>query len=538
MGIPNLLRFVKPYIQPIHIKKYSGKRVGIDAYSWLHKGAYSCSMELCLNKQTEAARRYLRYFMHHINLLRHHDIKPVVVFDGGDIPSKSSTEDARSRKRHENLALAKEKLEEGNAQAAIDCFQRAVSISPEMAHQLIQVLRVENVEFVVAPYEADAQLAYLSSIDAQDGGIAAVITEDSDLMAYGCPAIIFKMDRHGNGDEIIMDEVLNSSRNGLSFQHFDKELFTGMCVLAGCDFLPSVPGIGIKRAYSLVSKYRTIDRALSVLSSEKASIMPRDYCSSFQKAIAIFHHARIYDIKSKKVEPMKPLPDALLQALHGDLDFLGPELPPSIAIAIAEGLLNPITMEPFDHLPASDIQSSSTADQDFNDSPVILEITPTKESCFTIFSAKEEAEEKKTTGKLAYHNKYFHEALALRKLSAPTACYHSKSEKIIERGDLPKNNPFKRRKLPANSGEAVSIGEEKVPALADPREVGIDQVSILTEVDLVDEIVCVTTSEVDIEAEPTGVMGVSKVEKKLSAKNKCQAMGSGRNSILRFFNRL
>lgn len=54
-------------------------------------------MELCLNKQGEAARRYLRYFMHHINLLRHHNIKPVVVFDGADIPSKSSTEDARSR---------------------------------------------------------------------------------------------------------------------------------------------------------------------------------------------------------------------------------------------------------------------------------------------------------------------------------------------------------------------------------------------------------------------------------------------------------
>ncbi|KAG2615566.1 hypothetical protein PVAP13_3NG052100 [Panicum virgatum] len=38
MGIPNLLRFLKPFIEPVHIKKYAGKRVGIDAYSWLHKG--------------------------------------------------------------------------------------------------------------------------------------------------------------------------------------------------------------------------------------------------------------------------------------------------------------------------------------------------------------------------------------------------------------------------------------------------------------------------------------------------------------------
>lgn len=52
-----------------------------------------------------------------------------------------------------------------------------------------QILRSENVEFVVAPYEADAQLAYLSSLEVEKGGIEAVITEDSDLVAYGCQAV-------------------------------------------------------------------------------------------------------------------------------------------------------------------------------------------------------------------------------------------------------------------------------------------------------------------------------------------------------------
>lgn len=52
-----------------------------------------------------------------------------------------------------------------------------------------QILRSENIEFVVAPYEADAQLAYLATLEAEKGGVAAVITEDSDLIAYGCPAV-------------------------------------------------------------------------------------------------------------------------------------------------------------------------------------------------------------------------------------------------------------------------------------------------------------------------------------------------------------
>jgi 5'-3' exonuclease len=41
---------------------------------------------------------------------------------------------------------------------------------------------------------------------------------------------------------------------------FFPPLLLGMCVLAGCDFLPSVPGIGVARAHALVSKYRNIDR--------------------------------------------------------------------------------------------------------------------------------------------------------------------------------------------------------------------------------------------------------------------------------------
>jgi hypothetical protein len=41
------------------------------------------------------------------------------------------------------------------------------------------------VEFVVAPYEADAQLAYL----ARSGAVHAVLTEDSDMLPYGCPRV-------------------------------------------------------------------------------------------------------------------------------------------------------------------------------------------------------------------------------------------------------------------------------------------------------------------------------------------------------------
>ncbi|XP_008811967.2 exonuclease 1 [Phoenix dactylifera] len=475
MGIQNLLRFLKPFIEPIHIKRYSGKRVGIDAYSWLHKGAYSCSMELCLNSRTDAAKRHLKYFMHRINLLRHYSVIPVVVFDGCSIPCKSATEHERHRRRESNLMLAKEKLKEGNVSAAVEFFKKAVRITPSMAHQLIQILRSESVEFIVSPYEADAQLAYLSALDDGQGGIAAVITEDSDLIAYGCKDIIFKMDRYGNGEEFLMDRVFTTVCGGLSFMNFDKELFTGMCVLAGCDFLPSIPGIGTKRAYSLVAKYKNLDRVLSSLKFDKRYQMPEDYSDSFWKTVAVFHHARIYDVETKALKPMKPLEQKHLQSLNGDLDLLGPDLPPSIAAAIAEGHLNPVTMEAFNYLSAAEsclasVNNAAACDGiDKNET----QVESTQESCITIFSANQASEEYVTVlEEIAVdQKKYVKEALALGKLIAPSE-RHQVVEHEIDRGMVPDNNPFKKRKLEGGKSEGrESHMTEPVSVLTDERSV-------------------------------------------------------------------
>ena len=55
----------------------------------------------------------------------------------------------KKRNAYHDLAMAK--LKEGNVNAASELFQRAVHITPLMAHKLIQTLKSENIEFVVAP---------------------------------------------------------------------------------------------------------------------------------------------------------------------------------------------------------------------------------------------------------------------------------------------------------------------------------------------------------------------------------------------------
>lgn len=64
-------------------------------------------------------------------------------------------------------------------------LKRAIDITHEMALELIKYCQSENIDCIVAPYEADAQLAYLNI-----SGIAdVVITEDSDLTLFGCKKV-------------------------------------------------------------------------------------------------------------------------------------------------------------------------------------------------------------------------------------------------------------------------------------------------------------------------------------------------------------
>lgn len=67
----------------------------------------------------------------------------------------------------------------------MDQFRKCVDVTPEMAFEVIQALKAAGVDFVVAPYEADAQLAYLEKHGIVDG----IVTEDSDLLVFGCKKV-------------------------------------------------------------------------------------------------------------------------------------------------------------------------------------------------------------------------------------------------------------------------------------------------------------------------------------------------------------
>lgn len=70
----------------------------------------------------------------------------------------------------------------------------------------------------------------------------------------------------------------------LSFSNFTLEMLQITCVLAGCDFLPSIKGIGFRKAHTLVKAWRTVPQVIAALKRSK-TVVPEGYPEALQRAI-------------------------------------------------------------------------------------------------------------------------------------------------------------------------------------------------------------------------------------------------------------
>ena len=95
-----------------------------------------------------------------------------------------------------------------------------------------------------------AQLAYLCRKKYVD----AVISEDSDLVVFGCPKTITKLKDDGSAECFTYEDMKNIQIPGFRVDNLSETQFIDMCILSGCDYLPSVRGVGLKGAYDIVSK--------------------------------------------------------------------------------------------------------------------------------------------------------------------------------------------------------------------------------------------------------------------------------------------
>lgn len=375
MGIKDFHQSTSHLLEEVHISKYRGQRLGCDASSWLHRGANPWGWELHAGMEPWRERGedppWVEFAMRMVHTVQEAGAVPVVVFDGCRNPAKAVTNQARSKSKADKRCQAEELLVAGQQEEAIKKFKQTVNVTPEMAHQLMLKLSAVGIEFMVAPYEADAQLAYLQSIPAQLGGVCAVITEDSDLVAFGTTRILFKCTQDGYAKEFTAERAFavgngSSMKGQVNFEGWNKEMLMLTCILSGCDYLPSLRGIGFRTAYKMVSFRKEIAGVVKEIRGcdrwTKEEV--ERYVQGLHAAILAFKHALVWDPSTKSCTRLHPLAQGDVEHMKTHTpelySFIGPDITQTVAEGVACGRINPRTLEPFSISTVSECQQTES----------------------------------------------------------------------------------------------------------------------------------------------------------------------------------
>lgn len=300
MGVQGLLPFLEKATKPCHISEFRGQVVAIDTYCWLHKGASSCAFELASGNNTNLL---VQYCLRYIRLLQSYDIKPILVFDGKNLPAKAETESKRRESRNRAKQRASELLKLGRTEEARVYLRQCVNITPEMAVDVIKECQKLQIDCIVAPYESDAQLAFFN----RKGIADIIITEDSDLLLFGCSRVLYKLDLRGCGYIVEADKIPVTMKMRPDKYTFEK--FLHMCILSGCDYVNSLQGIGLKKAEKFIGLTEErnpllfLDKVPRYLNMRHLQITDK-YKEDFMVADATFKHQIVFDPLKRQLVPL------------------------------------------------------------------------------------------------------------------------------------------------------------------------------------------------------------------------------------------
>jgi 5'-3' exonuclease len=229
----------------------------------------------------EIIQRYVQKVSHAVidDLIRFRDAtksQVLVVFDGATPPVKYRTVETRKRKRDGEID-ERDRPVDATTTTTDDGEYHNIHVERRyranrragagdhygtVVDTIIHLLRQQQeLAFLVAPYEADGQLAYLQL----HGHVDLVVTNDSDLLAYGpLSPVLYKIARdeqrnwtrgillrRGDLGAILPGGIKNNDHQ-YSMLDWSPALLTVFFVSCGGDYCRKLTGIGVKTVAALV----------------------------------------------------------------------------------------------------------------------------------------------------------------------------------------------------------------------------------------------------------------------------------------------
>ncbi|VDM95525.1 unnamed protein product [Thelazia callipaeda] len=348
MGIPNLLPFVKNACRQGNISELANQSVAVDVSCLLHRGLIGCADKVAQGHETDF---YIHYVMKYVKALLANNCHVILVFDGQMLPAKKETNSSRREKRDFQKQRGDLLMSQGRSIEAYDCFKRSASLTTKIIESAIQAFRqLEMVDVIVAPYESDAQLTFLM----KSKMVEAVVTEDSDLIAFGCEKIVFKMESTGSC-VIFEQHLLPKCLCRALADQFDFDKFRRICILSGCDYLQAgLHGVGLNKAATFFAKttsknlHQILPRLPRYLNKNSLKIT-KQFIADFIRAENTFLHQIIFDPIERRQRPLNDYPiiqkssendcsfDLDGQESTDDFAYAGSIQPPEIALSFALG---------------------------------------------------------------------------------------------------------------------------------------------------------------------------------------------------------
>ena len=275
MGVPELMKRMKSHCIEVHdwLVLAQGCRVGIDTMVWLH--VFVAVFYSDVNSDVKEYGRIVGHVCKRLQKMIDSGVHVVPVLDGAPDGAKAVTNETREAQRLRKVKMLTTALEEEGLEGTSeidDLLARATArITPDLVDCLIQALRTAGIPFIVAPHEADHQLAHM----AQCGHIDYIITVDSDLLChrgtkiivtssgdfFGGPAKVFtpgrqqhtKMERDDIGN--LISKALMRVRGIKSGLYIgDEEVGAAVCLgyalLVGNDYGKMSEGFGAVSAFN------------------------------------------------------------------------------------------------------------------------------------------------------------------------------------------------------------------------------------------------------------------------------------------------
>ena len=178
-------------------------------------------------------------------------------------------------------------LRDGERGKAMECFQQCVDISPLHALAWIKVLicvratretddltnhgrhserlesstlwrHMKRMRNSPTSNEQESWMESLRRIRICWFSDVARYAANPDTHGAYLQKILYKLDRVGNGIEILAENLVQVAE--VNLRDWSMVEFRHMCILSGCDYLANIPGMGLKTAYKLMQKFKTVER--------------------------------------------------------------------------------------------------------------------------------------------------------------------------------------------------------------------------------------------------------------------------------------